>query len=96
MRRLCFLLLAINLFAAPAAFGAVTDEDFETLRQQLAAMSARLDTLAAENEELKRSRAQTGAEVAEVRTNVVDVQDTVANAASDSWTDSIRMDGDFR
>jgi hypothetical protein len=96
MRRLSFLLLAINLIAAPAAFGAVTDDDLELMRQQLAAMSDRLDALAAENEELKRTQAQTGADVAEVRTSIVEVHDTVAEAASGSWTDSIRMDGDFR
>lgn len=96
MRRMSFLLLAVSVFAAPAALGAVTDEDFAQLRQHLSAMSDRLDALEAENAELKRSQVRTGSEVAEVQANVVEVQDTVAIASADSWTDSIRLDGDFR
>ena len=96
MRLLSFLLIFGIAFAAPAAFGAVSDEDFDSLRQQLAAMSDRLDTLAAENAALRRSQTQTGTAVAAVQTSVVEVQDAVANATTGSWTDSIRMDGDFR
>jgi putative porin len=96
MRPLSFLLLAINAFAAPAALGAVTDEDFETLRQQLSAMSQRLDTLAAENAALKRSQAQAGTDVAEVRTGIAEVRESAARSDRDSWADSVRLDGDFR
>jgi len=96
MRPLSFLLLAINAFAAPAALGAVTDEDFEQLRQQLSAVSQRLDALAAENAALKRSQTQAGTDVAEVRTSIAEVRDSVAEPRPDSWSDTIRLDGDFR
>ena len=53
MKRKLLLLIAINVFAFSTASAAVSDEDFEQLRKQLAAVSQRLDELAAENEELK-------------------------------------------
>ena len=96
MRRMSFLLLALSILAAPTTFAAVTDEDFAELRQQLAAMSARLDALAAENAELKRVQAQTGTEVAEVQTTIATAQESASPATSSSWSDTIRMDGDFR
>ena len=95
MRRMSFLLLAFSMLATPAAFGAVTDQDLDDLRQQLSAMSARLDMLAAENAELKRAQAQTGSDVADVRTTMA-AQESATEATSSSWTDTIRMDGDFR
>jgi len=96
MKRRLFLLLMINVFAWSTAFGAVSDEDFEQLRKQLAMVSQRLDELAAENAELKRSQAQTATTVADVQTSVAKVQSTGTVAATESWSDRIRLDGDFR
>ena len=96
MRRLSFLLLVISVFATFTARGAVTDEDIALLREQLSAMSMRLDALAAENAELKRSQAQTGSDVAAVRTGIAEIQETASGPAAKSWSDSIRLDGDFR
>jgi putative porin len=96
MRPLSFLLLASSAFAAPAALGAVTDEDFDQLRQQLSAMSQRLDALAAENADLKRSQARAGTDVAAVRTSIAEVQNSATRSDRDSWSDSVRLDGDFR
>lgn len=95
MKRKLFLLLIINLFAWSTAFGAVSDEDFEQLRKQLAAVSQRLDELAAENAELKRSQAQTATIVADVQSSVAQVQVT-GTAPAESWSDRIKLDGDFR
>jgi hypothetical protein len=82
MKRKFYLLLAGTVLAGQTAQGAVSDEDFEQLRQQLAAVSQRLDKLAAENAELRKSQEET--------------KDSVATVASDSWSDRIRLQGDFR
>ncbi len=89
MKRKLLLLLAANLFVTSTAFAAVSDEEFEELRRQLAAVSERLDALAAENAELKRSQAETQSTVAEVKKSA-------APAAKASWADRVRLDGDFR
>jgi hypothetical protein len=89
MRRKLSLLLVSTVFAGQTAFGAVNDEDFEQLRQQLTALSERLDELEAENAILRQSQEETA-------TAVATVQDSVVSAAPASWTDSIRLDGDFR
>ncbi|MFQ6005539.1 MAG: putative porin [Woeseia sp.] len=86
MRRKLYLLLVTTPLVAPTAFGAVSDEGFEQLRRELQAVSKRLEELAAENAELRRSQDRTAAVVA-------DVQNSVAPA---SWSERIRLDGDFR
>jgi len=96
MKRVLSLALVYGLITAPAAFAEVSDADFEQLRQQLMAVSARLEQLAGENAELKRSQVQTTNDVAEVRTSVASVKDLNVAANSDSWSDRIKLDGDFR
>ncbi|MDH4048442.1 MAG: putative porin [Gammaproteobacteria bacterium] len=93
MKKMNFTLPALALLAAPVAFGAVSDEDFEQLRRQLAAVSERLDELAAENAELKRSQAQTASVVADVQTSVTEVKDS---GSAGSWPERVSLDGDFR
>ena len=96
MKQIPLLMVAISLFVGPTALAAVTDEDFELLRAQLAAVSQRLDELAAENAELKRSQADNTTAVADIQTSVVRMQDDGSVSTADAWTDRIRMDGDFR
>ena len=96
MKRKLLLLLVVNIFFTSTAFAAVSDEEFEELRRQLAAVSQRLDALAAENAELKRSQAQTASNVADVQSTVAEVKKIEAPAAKASWTDRIKLDGDFR
>ena len=96
MKRKLLLLIAINVFAFSTASAAVSDEDFEQLRKQLAAVSQKLDELAAENEKLKQSQAKTDTVVADVQTSVAEVRGKGAAVASESWSDRIRLDGDFR
>ncbi|MGB5628148.1 MAG: putative porin [Woeseiaceae bacterium] len=69
----------------------MSDEEFALLREQLAAVSARLDQLEAENAELKAGQNQVDAEVDEVKTAVAAIP-----ASSSSWTDRVSLDGDFR
>lgn len=63
------------------ALAEVSDADIAELRQQLAALSQRLDALAAENDELRRAS---------------EAGQAAAPAAGESWSDRIALDGDFR
>ena len=94
MKRVIFSTLAIGLLVSPVAFGAVSDEDIEELREQLAVMSQRLEELAAENEELRRAQEESATAIADVQTDVAEAAS--APAATDSWSDRVRLDGDFR
>ena len=89
MKRMLFLLLAIHVVAWSTAFGASSDEDIAQMRQQLAALSQRLDNLAAENAALRRSLVQSA-------TVVTDDQTMDASLDPESWSERIRLDGDFR
>jgi hypothetical protein len=83
--------VASSIVLSSGAFAAVSDEEFALLREQLAAVSARLDQLEAENAELKAGQNQVDAEVDEVKTAVAAIP-----ASSSSWTDRVSLDGDFR
>lgn len=89
MKRKTPLLLAVGLLLAPAAFGAVTDEDFEELRSQMAELSQRLDALAAENAELRRARSSE-------KTDTTAAQAADPQPADDFWANRVRLEGDFR
>ena len=91
MNRLLSLVALTSLAITPVSHAAVTDDDLAELRAQLAAVSARLEELAAENAELKAAQQQSA-------TAISDVESTVAElpAATESWTDRITLDGDFR
>jgi hypothetical protein len=96
MKKLLFPTLAIGLLVSPASFGAVSDAEIEELRKQLALVSQRLEELAAENEELRRAQTESATAIADVQTTVTEVASATTAAASDSWSDRIRLDGDFR
>jgi len=96
MRRILFLMLVVNLVAAPTASGAISDADFEQLREQLAAVSQRLEELAAENAELRRSQYQAAAAIAEVETTVAEIEVSEIRPAVESWSDRVSLGGDFR
>lgn len=96
MKRILFLILAVNVIALPTAFAAVSDTEIAQLREQLAAVSQRLEQLAAENAELKRAQDRTATAVADVRTSVAEVKQAEIPAAKEAWSDRIRLDGDFR
>ena len=91
MKRTLFLAVLASIVLTPAAFAAVSDEDIAELREQLAAVSARLEELAAENAELRAAQDRADTAISEVKTTVSDIP-----AASESWTDRIKLDGDFR
>ena len=91
MKRILSLAVAASIIISPAAFATVSDEDIAELREQLAAVSARLEELAAENAELRAAQDRANTAISEVKTTVSDIP-----AASESWTDRIKLDGDFR
>ena len=91
MKRILILSMVASIVFTATAFAAVSDEDIAELREQLAAVSARLEELAAENAELRAAQNRAGAEISDVRTAVSDIP-----ANSESWGDRIKLDGDFR
>jgi len=91
MNRIIVSTLAASLLVSFPAFGAVSDDEIEELREQLALLSQRLEDLAAENAELKRVQDESANVIAEVQTAVAG-----AAPASDNWSDRVSLDGDFR
>ncbi|MCP5091323.1 MAG: hypothetical protein GY949_10415 [Gammaproteobacteria bacterium] len=96
MKRILFLTLVANVVALPSAFAAVTDAEIAELRQQLAAVSQRLEELATENAELRNAQEQAATAIADVRTSVSEVKGADTAAGKEAWSDRIRLDGDFR
>ncbi len=94
MKRVLFLVAVV--LAAPSALAAVSDAEIAELRAQLAAVSQRLEALANEDAELRRAQDQTATAVADVQTSVATVKNAMPRAAGASWTDRIKLDGDFR
>jgi hypothetical protein len=74
-------------------FAAVSDEDFAQLKAQFAAMSERLNTLEAENSALRELSESTVTDLQVTQTALSEVK---SSAAADSWTDTIKLKGDFR
>ena len=86
MKYLLPLIAAASLAMPHVASAAVSDEDFQELREQLAALSARLEQLAAENAELRQAQEQSATTIAEVETTVADMP-----AAEESWSDRVAL-----
>ena len=96
---LCTLILL-----SPVAAQAATDEDIAAMREQLMALSERLDRLESENRELTATNAElvrnsqeTAVTVAAVSEKTDEVAtDVEARAEKTKWTETIRWKGDFR
>ncbi len=91
MKRILCLVAALSVISTPAVQAAVSDEDFQLLREQLAAVSSRLEELAAENAELRAAQEQSVTTISQVETTVAEMP-----ASSESWSDRVRLEGDFR
>lgn len=96
MKRVLVPILATSLLFTSTAFGAVSEEEIQELREQLAQMSQRLEELAAENADLRHAQGESANAIADVRTSVNEVTAATTAASSESWTDRIGLDGDFR
>lgn len=90
MKPIYIMLLLGTLAIAPTAAAAVSDDDLEQLREQMALMAQRLDALAAENVELRQAQA-----LAQTQ-GQVQTQAVTASANAETWPDRIKLDGDFR
>jgi len=91
MKHIISLMVAASIFFTPVALAAVSDEDFAELREQLAAVSARLDELEMENTRLRSAQDQADTAISDVQTAVADIP-----ASSESWAERVKLDGDFR
>ena len=94
MKQILPFVLAASLVLPTAATAAVSDEDFQQLRDQLAALSARLEELAAENAELRKAQEESATAISDVQATVAEAP--AVAAAPTNWSDRIAMDGDFR
>ena len=96
MKRVLVPIFAASLLFSSTAFGAVSEEQIQELREQLAVMSQRLEALAAENADLRRAQDESANAIADVQSTVTEVTAATMPAASESWTDRVGLDGDFR
>ena len=96
MKRILSLAVIATVTMMPAAHAAVSDEDFQQLREQLAAVSARLEQLAAENAELRAAQEESAVALSTVQESVVEVSAVESSAQVETWSDRVRLDGDFR
>jgi Putative porin len=92
MRKLLSVAVSAALFSSAGVQAAVSDAEWEQFKADFAAMSKRVSTLEAENQQLKDSRGTT--------VPVEDLQKEVAMLKSRSeasaWTENIGLKGDFR
>jgi hypothetical protein len=86
------LAVAMLLMTSLAA-AAVSDSEFEQMRAEFRALAERMATLEAENAELRAASQQTIQEIDLNRQAVASVKQQSAPA---SWTDTVRIKGDFR
>jgi len=91
MKQIILLTVVTSIFFTPTAFAVVSDEDLAQMREQLAAVSARLDELEAENAQLRAAQSQAATEISQVQATVAEIP-----ATSESWADRIKLEGDFR
>ena len=96
MKQIISLMIVVNLFVASTANAAVSDEEFQQLREQLVSISQRLDELAAENAELRAAHRQTAGAPGDADATTVVTQAMEVPAPVDSWSKRIALDGDFR
>ena len=96
MKRVLVPIFTASLLFSSTAFGAVSEQEIQELREQLALLSQRLEDLAAENEELRRAQDESVEAIADVRSTVSEVAATTTTAVSENWSDRIGLDGDFR
>ena len=96
MRQIISLMVVVGLLVTSTAGAAVSDEEFQKLREQLASISQRLDKLAAENAELRAAHRESAGPNGDANVAVAVTQAMPAPAAADDWSDRIALDGDFR
>ncbi len=87
------IIAALVLLIAPMAHAAVSDEQFAQMQAQFAELAQRLNALEAENAKLREINQQT---IREVELTSAQVAEVAKKPAASSWTDTVRIKGDFR
>jgi hypothetical protein len=83
---------ASMLLQGSAAFAAISDQEFAQLKADFASMAQRLSALELENSRLRELGKGTESSLAVVTKELASVQ----TSAASSWTDRIKVKGDFR
>ncbi len=93
MRKIGLSLLLGGLLASPVAFADASADAIRQLQADMAVLMQRLDTLAAENAELRRESRQTIEVAEEARAQAVVATEA---AGAENWSDRISLQGDVR
>jgi hypothetical protein len=93
MKKLLAVAVATALSGSGSAFANVSEAEFAELKAQFAAMAQRLSTLEAENNQL---REQSNATVTQLEGTREDLALVKQQDSGSSWTDNIKLKGDFR
>ncbi len=93
MKKFLAVAVAAALAGSGPAFANVSEAEFDELKAQFAAMAQRLSALEAENNQL---REQSNATVTQLEGTREDLALVKKQDSGSSWTDNIKLKGDFR
>ncbi len=93
MKRAISMAVAAVVLGNAPVFAAISEEDFAQLRADFSAMSQRLTALEAENSALREISEST---VTQLDLAQSELKIAKSSTAADSWTDTIKLKGDFR
>lgn len=93
MKKLLAVAVAGVVLGSLPAYAAVTDAEFAELKAQMAAMAQRLNTLEAENNQLREQTTKTDSQLETTRSDLAVVKQ---QSEASSWADNIKLKGDFR
>jgi len=97
MKKAISIAVVSALFGSTGANAAVSDAEWEQLKAQFAAMSDRMNTLEAENQELREQGAVQGmVTVDDLAATNAEVATLKAQNISTSWAEKMKWKGDFR
>ena len=93
MKKYLAVAVAATLAGSGQAYANVSEAEFAELKAQFAAMSQRLNALEAENSQLREQSNATATQLEGTREDLALVK---KQDVSDSWSDQIKLKGDFR
>lgn len=100
MKKLLAAAVSSALLGSSGAYAAVSDAEFAELKAQMAAMAQRLNTLEAENNQLRESTTSSVEQLEGAREELVVARDDLALVKKQneetSWAERIKWKGDFR